>query len=139
MFLFWPKIWIFDLNLSFSTIFFYFDQNFDFWPQFRFLTKISIFDQNIDFWRKFGFWSKFGFLNSTHFTEETCFRSNFSLFLDFYNSIRILGYFFGLNNKTVSTFSFRSDWSNQSSNWVNIMTFPCYEITLLSHISKTKT
>ena len=50
-----------------------FDQNFDFWPKFRFLTKILIFDQNFDFWPKFqfltkisifvqNFWSKFRFL-----------------------------------------------------------------------------
>jgi len=35
-----------------------FDQNFDFWAKFRFLSKIWIFDQNLDFWPKFGFLSK---------------------------------------------------------------------------------
>jgi len=44
-----------------------FDQNFDCWPKFWFLTKILIidqnlfFDQNFDFWPKFVFWPKFSF------------------------------------------------------------------------------
>jgi len=47
------------LNISkFLTNISIFDQNFDFWPNFRFLTKISIFDQNFDFWPKFRFWIK---------------------------------------------------------------------------------
>ena len=36
-----------------------FDQNFDFWPKFRFLIKISIFDRNFDFWPKFRFLTEF--------------------------------------------------------------------------------
>ena len=39
----------------------FFDQNFDFWPKFWFLTKILIFDQNFDFWPKFQFLSKIYF------------------------------------------------------------------------------
>jgi len=42
----------FDFGLFFAKISI-FDQNFDFWPKFRFLTKIAISDQNFDFWSKF--------------------------------------------------------------------------------------
>ena len=45
---FWPK-WRFLTKIPI------FDQNSDFWPKFGFLTKIWIFDQNLDFWTKFGF------------------------------------------------------------------------------------
>jgi len=38
--------------------FLFFDQNFDIWPKFRLLTKISILDQNYDFWPKFRFLAK---------------------------------------------------------------------------------
>ena len=62
-----------------------FDQNFNFWPEFQFLTEISIFDQNFHFlpkfwflteisifYRNFDFWLKFRF-----FTEILIFYRNF--------------------------------------------------------------
>ena len=39
-------------EISYLTKISIFDQNFDFWPKFRFLTKISIFVQNFDIWLK---------------------------------------------------------------------------------------
>ena len=59
---FFFKISIFDQNFDFWPKFRFltkisiFDQNFDFWPKFRFSIKISIFDQNFDFWSKFRIW-----------------------------------------------------------------------------------
>ena len=39
------------------------NQNFDLWPRFRFLTKISIFDQNFDLWSRFPFLIKISTFN----------------------------------------------------------------------------
>ena len=64
-----------------------FDQNFDFWPKFRFLTKIpiftkiAIFDLNFDFERNFDYWPKFRSL-----TKISIFDQNF----DFLTKISLL-------------------------------------------------
>mgnify|MGYP006944968660 CR=1 FL=1 len=52
---FWRKFWFLTKLSSF-------DENFDFWPKFRFLTKISIFDENFDLSRKFQFLGIFKYL-----------------------------------------------------------------------------
>jgi len=67
--------------------FWIFDQNFIFWPKFRFcqtfrfLTKISIFDQNFDFCPKFQFCQTFRFLS-----KISIFDQNF----DFFQTFRFL-------------------------------------------------
>ena len=48
----------FDFLTKISIFYENFDQNFDVWPKFRFLIKISIFDQNFDVWPKFRFLTK---------------------------------------------------------------------------------
>ena len=53
---FWPKFW-FLIKISIC------DQIFDFWPNFRFLAKISIFDQNFNFWTKLRFLQKLRILS----------------------------------------------------------------------------
>ena len=53
----------------------FFDQNFDFWPTFRFLDKISIADQNFDFCSKFRFFNKISIFDQN---------------LDFWQTLRFL-------------------------------------------------
>ena len=50
--IFLPKLLFFPLRIWSSTFpkSSIFDQKFNFWPKFQFLTKISIFDQNFNFW-----------------------------------------------------------------------------------------
>ena len=71
-----------------------FDQNFHFWENFRFLTKISIFEKNFDFWpelrflrknsisdQNFYFWPKFRFLTKNFdFWPKFPFWSKFRFF-----------------------------------------------------------
>ena len=69
--LYWSAQKIENINYLFSStalcqtfltpIFVY--QNFDFWPNFRFLTKISICDQDFNFWPHFRFLTKISIFN----------------------------------------------------------------------------
>ena len=75
-----------------------FDENFNFWWKFQFLTKITMFDENFDFWRKnrfltkisifcqnFDFWRKFWFL-----TKILIFDENFDFWRKFWFLTKIL-------------------------------------------------
>jgi len=67
---FWPAF-RFLTNIS------SFDQNFYFWPKFRFLTKIWIFYQNFDFWPKFRFLKKVSIFRESKLTFNLLFLTKY--------------------------------------------------------------
>jgi len=84
---FWPKF-------RFLTKISIFDETFDFWPKFRFLTKISIFDQNFDFWPKFRFFTKRSIFDQNFdFWPKFRFLTKISIFdqkFDFWRKVRFV-------------------------------------------------
>ena len=86
------KIWSFDESLDFWPKFRFlskiliFKQNFDFWAKFRFLSKISIFHQTFDFWKNSIKHSIFEKIRSKfRFLKKFDFWSKFRLLLKFFN------------------------------------------------------
>jgi len=85
-------------KFRFLTIFFLiFERNFDFWTNFRILTKNSIFEQIFEFWqkirflnkfsnfnKKFDFWQKFRFLTKVRIlTKVSIFDKSFEFWQKF--------------------------------------------------------
>jgi len=80
----------FRWNFRFLTIFepnFHFDRNFNFWPKFRFSTRISIFDQILIFDQNFDVRSKFRFsIKISIFDKNFDFRSKFRFSTNIFGS-----------------------------------------------------